>query len=552
MIKSVTVKNYILIDDLTLEFDKGFNVFTGETGAGKSIIVGAIDAAFGAKITKDKIKHDCEKAYVEVVVKLNDNFDYSIFAPLQIHIENSEFIISLEISRVSYRYRINGIPVNRDFICEIREKLIDIHSQHQSYNYVQQKNHIVLLDNFADVEQKNNLNLFKEKFLRFTQLIKQFEELKNKSETALQQRDFIEFQCKEIEAANISDVNEEELLKKELDLLTNAEKLKELSYSAYWGLNGDDLSVTGMLSKIKSNISKLTAYDDSISNLEENFENACEILKETAFELRNYSESKETDNERMEFLNERLSLFDKLKRKYGGSLDEVLKTFENLSLELQNTDNSQENIMRIENEINELKTECENLSLCISEKRKELAKILSESVTREAEKLELPKVKFEIIIDNCPMNEKGIDRVEFMISTNVSEPLKPISKVASGGEISRIMLAIKTVFADADKIETVIFDETDTGMSGKASQSVADSICVLSQSHQVILITHQPVVAAKASKHFYVTKRQEDKTTVSVNELDNDSRIKAIALMASGEINDDTVSFAQNLLGQKI
>ncbi len=549
MIKSITVKNYILIDELTLDFNAGFNVFTGETGAGKSIIIGAIDAALGAKVNKDAIKTGNDKAYIELLIGLKPEFDFSVFEDNGIEIENNEVIISREILQSTTRSRINGVPVSLDFIKEIREQLLDIHTQHQSYNYIQPKNHIILLDNFALKPHRDNVLLFNEKYHKYIELQNKLEKALNIVNTTQQQEDFLKFQIQEIENANIEDVEECEKLEKELDILSNVEKLKELSYSSYWALYGDDGNILNALSSVKSNISKLSSMDESVSELEEDFINTYETLKELASQLRNYSDSKENDNERMDYIGERLSLLEKLKRKYGNTLEEVLNTYENLCEELNAIEFSQDEVVKIEREIKELKVELENLASTISEARKELAVVLSKAVTDEMEKLELPKSRFEIDVQSCNMNEKGIDKVEFLISTNVSEPLKPLAKTASGGEISRVMLAIKTIFAKADKTNTVIFDEIDTGISGKASQAVADSIVNLSKTHQIILITHQPIIAAKADFHFYVKKEQAETTKVKVYNLDGENRIKALALLAAGEINDESVSFAKNLLG---
>jgi DNA repair protein RecN (Recombination protein N) len=289
--------------------------------------------------------------------------------------------------------------------------------------------------------------------------------------------------------------------------------------------------------------------DDSVASIEEDFINSYETLKDIASNLRNYAESKENDDERMNEIQERLSILEKIKRKYGSTLSGVLETYNNLSSELEKIEISQDEIVSLEKDAQSLFEEIQKIAEQVSSARKELAKVLSEAVTKELEKLELPKSRFEIEITPADLNEKGIDRVEFMISTNISESVKPLSKTASGGEISRIMLAIKTIFANADKTNTVIFDEIDTGISGKASQSVADAIFDLSKTHQIILITHQPIIAAKADNHFYVRKDQTDITKVSVYKLDGENRIKAIALLAAGDINEESEAFAKTLLG---
>ena len=549
MIKSVSVKNYILIDEITLEFDKGFNVFTGETGAGKSIIIGAIDVALGAKANKDVIKNGADKAYIELVISIGADFDKSVFEDNGIEILDDEIVLSKEILQSGSRSRINGVMVTQDFIKDIREKLLDIHSQHQSYNYIQQKNHIILLDNFALKPHRDNVELFKTKYDRLVSLKRKLEELQKTVDTVQQQEDFLKFQIKEIEDAQIEDIDECENLEKELDILSNVEKLKELSYSSYWALYGDDGNILNALSSVKSNISKLSSMDESVAPLEEDFINTYETLKEIASQLRDYADSKENDNERMDFIGERLSLLDKIKRKYGYTLQDVLNTYEKLSDELSSIEVSQDELVNVQREIKSLQDELDNLASIISSARKELGKVLSLAVTQELEKLELPKARFEIDIQPCNMNEKGVDKVEFMISTNVSESVKPLAKTASGGEISRVMLAIKTIFAQADKTNTVIFDEIDTGISGKASQAVADSISGLAKTHQIILITHQPIIAAKATSHFYVKKSQEDVTKVNVYNLQEENRVKAIALLSAGEINEESTSFARKLLG---
>ena len=549
MIKSITVKNYILIDEITLNFDKGFNVFTGETGAGKSIIIGAIDCALGAKTNKEVIKTGADKATIELLIELKDNFDKTIFEENGIELFDNELVLSREISSTSSRFRMNGVMVTQDFVKEIREHLLDIHSQHQSYNYVQQKNHIVLLDNFALKPHRDNIFVFKEKYDQYQKLQKKLVELQTNVSAIQQQEEFLKFQIEEIENAQIEDVEECEKLEKELDILSNVERLKELSFSSYWALYGDDKNIVSVLSDIKCNISKLSQLDDSIEQLEEEFIGAYETLRDVSNQLRDYADSKENDNERMDEIGERLSLLDKIKRKYGNNLELVLDTYNKLCDDLSKITVSQDELVEIERQIKVLKCELDELSQIISGARKELAKVLSQAVTNELEKLELPKSRFEIAVDECSMNENGIDRVEFLISTNVSESVKPLAKTASGGEISRVMLAIKTIFATADKTNTVIFDEIDTGISGKASQSVADSIVNLSKSHQIILITHQPIIAAKADRHFYVKKEQKDTTKVNVYTLENENRVKALALLAAGEINEESTSFAKNLLG---
>lgn len=550
MIKSLSIKNFILIDELKLDFDKGFNVFTGETGAGKSIIINAIDVVLGSKTNKEDIKTGQERALIELYIEVSNDFNATLLENNGITVDNNELIISREISETTTRSRINGVLVTQDFIKEIRELLIDIHTQHQNYNYIQPKYHIKLLDNFGDYEYKNLLTNYESLYYRYTNLLKLFETAKNNTQATEQQIDFLKFQIGEIESAQIEDTEEDIKLSNELQLLLNAEKLKELSYSSYWSLYGEDSNIVNNLGTIKNNITKLSQLDDSAQEIENDLVDCQEILKDIASRLREYAEKKEIDNKKIDEIQLRLDSLDKVKRKYGNTLENVMSNYEKLSAELNSIEFSQDEVLRLEAEIKTIQTEIYYEAEKISTIRKKMGTELSNLITQELEKLELPKVRFAIDIQNTNINEKGIDNVEFLISTNISEPLKPLAKVASGGEISRIMLAIKTIFANADKTNTVIFDEIDTGISGKASQSVADAIINLANYHQIILITHQPIIAAKANTHFYVAKDQEESTKIKVYNLQDENKVKAIALLSSGEINDKSMNFARGLITQ--
>ncbi|MDD3236891.1 MAG: DNA repair protein RecN [Candidatus Gastranaerophilales bacterium] len=550
MIKSIRIQNYILIDELQLELDKGFNIFTGETGAGKSIIISAIDVSLGAKANKELIKNGKDRAMIEVALELDENFDKKILTDNGIDTTES-IVISREITTTTTRSRINGILVTQDLIKEIRENLIDIHSQHQSYNYLQPKMHITLLDNFGNDSHKNLVNTYTTTFSSVQQLQNSLNKAVSAANATEQQIDFLKFQIKEIEDASIEDIEEDKKLEEELEILLNAEKLKELSYSAYWELYGEDGNITNALSNTKSTLSKLANLDTNTTKFEEDIINCQELLKDIAYKLKFYSENQEPDEQKINDIQERIDILDKLKRKYGkiSTLESVLDKYTELTSELNSIEFSQDEVLRLENELKTINAKAENEAKELTQSRLILAKTLSEKITQELEKLELPKVKFEVKIDNIALCQNGFDKVEFLISTNISEPLKPLAKVASGGEISRIMLAIKTIFAQADKTNTVIFDEIDTGISGKASQAVADAIVELSKHHQVISITHQPIIAAKADKHLYVTKDQDNETKINVYDLQGENKIKGIAILASGEINDDSINFAKNLMG---
>lgn len=548
MIKQLRIKDYILIDELTANFDNGLNVITGETGAGKSILINAIDIAFAPRVSKDVIKHDKEKAVVELVIENTKHDLASLFQENGIDCFGNEIVLTKEITANGVRARVNGTLVNQEFIKQLKNYFLDIHSQHQTYAFMQPKYHINLLDNYAKESYGTKLEEYKERFKEYQALQSQLENLKTASDMTENQLEFLKFQIDEIDSANIQSSSEDEELNNELEVLENAEKLKELTGSAYWAINGDDGSIMEALSKIKQNISKAASMDKNLEETEANLIDAIERLKDSAGELRDYSQNLDNDTERLNEIQERLFLLDKLKRKYGGTLEAVMETFDSLSKELNAIEFSTQNIDELEAKISQIRSELEKSASEISESRKNYSQVLSVLIEEKLEKLELPKARFSISVEPKELGSDGADNVEFLISTNVSEDLKPLAKVASGGEISRVMLAVKSIFAQSDDINTVIFDEIDTGISGKASQSVADEISELSKYHQIILITHQPIIASRADKHFYVRKSQTDETKVEVYVLTGENRIKALAELAGGEINEQSIEFAKSLI----
>lgn len=550
MIKSIHVKNYILIEDLTVNFDNGLNVITGETGAGKSILINAIDIAFGAKPAKDVIKKGAEKALIELFIESKNPNIKTLFEENGIDTLD-EIILSREITSTSSRTRVNGTLVNQEFIKSLKEMLIDIHSQHQTYAFLQPKSHIILLDNYAK-------DLYGEELQEYKCLYKEYQGLLNALETAQKsanatesQIDFLKFQINEIEQANIEDVTEEETLQNELSVLENSEKLQELTQTSYWALNGDEGSLIDALLQIKANISKAVDMDNSLEGAEQSIIEISELTRDLSSTLRDYYQSVNSDTARLNEVQERLYLFDKLKRKYGSTLEEVIQTYDKLSEELNTIEFSSKNVEEIQAKIDEILVKLNKLAQDISAKRKNYAQVLSSLIVDELEKLELAKSRFEIRITPKELSSDGIDDVEFYISTNVSQDLSPLAKTASGGEISRVMLAIKTIFAKSDEIDTVIFDEIDTGISGKAAQSVADEISELAKFRQIIVITHQAIIAVKADKHFLVSKEQGEETEVTIKALNEDEKVKAIASLASGDNSESALDFAKSLLSAK-
>ncbi len=542
MIKSVLIKNFILIDELFLEFENGFNVLIGETGAGKSIILKAIDTVLGARVQKDVIFDKSKPALIEITFAHSEKEKEF----LQQYGLCDETVISREITPSSQKCRLNGALVNLDYIKEIREHLVDIHSQNQSYTYVMPKHHIELLDAYVksiDEEFSKNYPAYREAFTEYQDVTKRLALLRENNSRNLQEIDFLKFQLNEIDSAQIGE-NEEAELERELDVLSNIQTIKELSAGIYYTL-GDDNGVLDALSKMNGQLSRACEYDAKLEEVQSSFIEAHENLKFCSDYLREYSQNLEDNPQRLEEINDRLSLILKLKRKYG----DIFEAREKFEKELSQIEGDFGSLDELEKREKELLEKINDLALKMSQARKKYSIELADLIAGELRKLELSRAEFEIQIKEKKPDAKGIDDVEFMITTNVSSALAPLAKVASGGEISRVMLAIKCVFAKVDSLPSIIFDEIDTGISGKASNSVAEAISNLAKDIQVFAITHQPQIAARADAHFRVTKSQDEKTKVSAEKLrSRESVLEALASMASGEVNNASVSFARELL----
>ena len=530
MLKSLFIKNFILLKEANLEFKQGFNVLCGETGAGKSIIIKALDCVLGAKINKEML------------------FDKNIPCLIEATFEQDgqETVISREIMSQS-KFRLNGILSSQDEIKEFRENLVDIHSQHQTYNYMLPKNHIILLDNYISKKNPEYIELlknYKETYIEYKETEKKLKKSKENFQDNEKEIEFLRFQLKELDDAAIKE-NEEEELKEELDILSNVQELKEGSYSSYYALYGDNQSIIEALSKIKYTISTLAQLDKNLKETESILFDAYENLKESANFLRDYSSNLELNPQRLDELNERISLIQKLKRKYGADLDFERNNIEKKLNELTSDDND---IEKLEENYNSLYAQINLLAERIEEYRTKNAKELSALIEEKLKNLELKEAQFDISIQKIPNNELGQNNVEFLISTNKNQNPMPLSRVASGGEISRVMLALKTIFANVDKVKTVVFDEIDTGISGITSNSVAQNMIELSKETQIICITHQPIICAKADNFIWITKTHNDETDIKIETLNEENKLKALAQLASGEINEKTLEFAKTLI----
>ena len=548
MLSKLFIKNFILIDELLLEFDKGLNIITGETGAGKSIMINAIDIALGAKASKELIKSGEAKSLIELTIVNTEGKLVNFYEDYGIDNLGDELVITKEITMSGSRTKINGSMVNQDAVRALREIFVDIHSQHEMYTFMKPKCHITLLDNYARATLQAHLDEYHLVWQNYLNLKSRLENVKNSNTLTEAQIDFLKFQIKEIEDADIKSETEDEDLTNEINILENAEKLKELSGAISWAISNDDESILEGLSKVRKNLSSIVALEPSLTETETELINVMESVKNIASVLRDYSQSLDNDTERLNLLQERLFLLDKLKRKYGGSLSSVMDTLFEAQKELSSVETNEADELQLEKDLQITVEKLKTLAAVITEQRKTYAEVLSCMISEKLAALELPKARFLIDVKPAELNPSGADDVEFLISTNISEQPKPLVKVASGGEISRVMLALKVIFAQSDNIDTVIFDEIDTGISGKAAQSVADEVKELAKYRQILMITHQAIIASRSDRHFYVSKSQDNLTKISVKVLSAEEKINAVAELAGGVLSDVSIEFAKTLI----
>ncbi|MCK5176732.1 MAG: DNA repair protein RecN, partial [Candidatus Aenigmarchaeota archaeon] len=461
MIKKLCIKNFVLIDELEIDFDKGLNILTGETGSGKSIIIDAIDLAFGARASKSQIKTGTDKAYIELYVNTDNSFPREILENNGIETDeaNNEkniLIISREITNTSTKSRINGVLVTQSYVQSLRRYLLDIHTQHESYNYIYPGTHVELLDNYAHEKYAVLLKNYRETFNEFKNTEKELEQLQLLAVENERETDFLKFQIQEIKNAEIDNINEYDELMNERIVLLNAVELKEITFSSYSLLYENEQSITDILNLIENKLVKAAEFDKKLLDTAEIISSSAINLKEYAKELRNYSENLEINPQKLNQTEERIEILEKMKKKYGPKLSDVLNNLEKFESELNEINFSDKKIVQLAETVKDLEEKTKNLAKELSASRKEVSVVLSGLIQGELVNLEMPKVKFCVSVETGEeLTLNGCDNVEFLISPNIGEPLKPIAKIASGGEISRIMLAIKSIFARSDRVNTV-------------------------------------------------------------------------------------------------
>lgn len=555
MLVALTVKNFAIIENLTLEFKPGLNVLTGETGAGKSIIVDAVGLLLGNRGYSEYIREGEERSYIEGIFQPPELDALSRrLEELGVEIEeDGMLILSREISRSGKNLcRVNGRATTLNVFREIGQFLIDLHGQQEQQSLLSLERQMELLDSFAGEEVGRKKERLREIYRKLRQTKKDLESLRQDERDAARRIDLLSFQLQEIEAARLHP-QEEERLEEEKNLLQHAERLARGAAQAYQWLYGGGSrtdSAYDLIGRAESEIRQLRQLDASLQGAAEGVEQVRLIIEEVSRSLRRYSESLEPDPRRLESVEERLSQIRQLKRKYGDSVEEVLRFAEEARAELSRLNQRESLIDALEKEYAEVR-ECYRCAAReLTELRREAASRLERELFEEFIRLQMGEVKFAVKLRESEWGETGQDEAEFMISPNPGEPMKPLSRIASGGETSRIMLALKAVLARVDRMPTLIFDEIDTGIGGRALEAVSNRLGRVAAERQVICVTHAPQIASRADHHLLIDKQVEgDRTRTRVSLLEAEERVREIARMLAGSaISPVTIRHAEEML----
>ncbi len=561
MLKTLYIKNFALIDELTIEFGSGLNIITGETGAGKSILLGALGMVLGERASTDVIRKGEDKAIIEAIIDVTNNKRVSELLKANDIESSQEVILRREISAKGTRCFVNDSPATLSLLHSISELCIDLHGQHEHQSLLKVESHIRLLDDAGGLG--GLVEEYRALFITLKQSKTQLEELRQKEKNLREKRTFYEFQLKEIDAV-APEPDEWEELQTEQKILENAERIFSSTNTLHEILYANDDSVHNRLVEARNILQDLARIDKSFSDSANDAQTAQALVDEITKFVQRYNSRIDFNAERLEELRERLSALASLKKKYGGTIADVLAYREQIAKEVELAENFEEEIAKWEKRIRGQQDSLSDIAERLSQKRKDTANRLSRAIVEELKKLGIPEGRLEvrfsaiedkdgdILINNTryAANANGYDEVEFLISTNLGEDVKPLAKVASGGEISRVMLALKTVLAKSDRLPILVFDEIDTGVSGKIAQAVGFSMKDLSRYHQIIAITHLPQIAAMADLHFRVSKQSiKQRTVSSVERLSDEEHKKEVARLLSGtDITEAALQSAAELI----
>lgn len=552
MLLELNIENFAIIENMKIKFTKGLNVITGETGSGKSIIIDSLSLVLGARANKDIIKKGKDYSYIEAIFSIyNDSIKEDL---KKVGIEVGDLlVISREIKRDTPSItRINNRVVTSNLLTKITAKLIDIFAQHESTSLMDSKNQKKLLDDFGDLEFKENLKILNNMVGTIKSLEEEYREKKSKETNKQREIDLLNYQINEIEMANLTEYDDEDLEEEFLKYDNMSETEEVLSETInILKSNFDSYNIEDLLDSLISRLNSILKYNENLKEENEELEDIRFRIKDISSNLEKYLESMNYDPQKVEYLRERLNLINSLKLKYGNTIEKIHVFLKESKERLNFLENFDKNLKEIESKIEKQREEAKEIAVKISNFRKNIAKEIEKKVSEEINELNIKNAKFKINFKEKELSYDGIDEVTFLLSSNLGEDFKELSKIASGGEMSRIMLGFKSIIANKDKIETLIFDEIDTGISGKTAQIVGQKIKKLSYDRQVIVISHLPQIVSLADSHFLIEKAVKDnKSTIStIKELDYESRVYELARLIGGfNITDNAINAARDMI----
>lgn len=547
MLQNLHVKNLALIDETEVEFGPGLNILSGETGAGKSIIIGSINLALGEKVQKEMLRDNGEAALVELIFFVEDADTIEAIRALDIEMEDDTVILSRKITGGRAIGRINGEAVSASKMKAVASLLIDIHGQHEHQSLLSKKKHLEILDTFAKEALGDKKEKLAQCYQEYRKLKDELEHANLDGEERARELSFLEYEVKEIEEAQLT-VGEDEELEAVFRKYSNGKKIMDAVGAANAATSEDDESASERIGRALRELSSVSGYDERVKEMEDQLTEIDNLLSDFNHELASYLSDEEFDEETFYETEKRLDLINHLKSKYGNTIADILKYGEEKAERITVLNDYDAYLAGLQKNVSEKEKQLDQLSREVSDIRKKESKKLTESIKNALLDLNFLDVQFTMEFAETDYTANGIDDAQFLISTNPGEPVKPLGKVASGGELSRIMLAIKTVMA-SDKIGTLIFDEIDSGISGRTAQMVSEKMNVLGRNHQIICITHLPQIAAMADSHFLIEKSVENQATVSkIHKLTDEQSVEELARMLGGvEITDTVLENAREM-----
>jgi len=543
MLKEINIKNFAIVSDLTVDFQRGLNVITGETGAGKSIIVNAIELLVGGRASTDFVGAGAEEAHIVGIFDIDDR---GILKEMDIPVD--EYLIVRRVISRSGRSRVylNDSPVTLNKLIDIFQSIVDIHGQHEHQGLLNTSAQRRILDEFGNLQELSD-DVY-QLFYRYKKLQEEIETIRARARDRAHRIDLLNFQIQEIDAAALNPEEKDELVE-EHSILMNLSKLRELTEGSIHLLREGDRAVLDSLGEVSRNIEEISRYDSSSEEIKKLLKEAEALVEEAFYLLRDFREKYDIDPQRIDFVEKRLDLIERLERKYGEGIETILRYREEAAKELEELMGIEESLEGLEKEMKLVYEELNEKADMLSVKRKETAKIIEDRMKGLLRELAFQHPLFRVEIKDAELSSSGKDHVEFLFSANPGQPPRPLNRVASGGELSRVMLALKSIFTDVDMVPVVVFDEIDAGVGGKTADSVGRRIKDLSRGHQVICITHLPQIAARADHHINISKRTDKASTeVVVRTLDSKERIEELARMLSGSVTRASLKHAEELI----